>query len=68
VKLERIQDLLLSLSNQILDSVGSGYADYRLMHVPVSSALMTVYSEEFFGIGQTEGNAVASKDAGDIDA
>lgn len=68
VKLERIQDLLLSLSNQILDNVGSSYSDYRLMHVPVSSALMTVYSEEFFGIGLAEGNAIVNKTAGDIDA
>lgn len=51
VKLERIQDMLLSLSNRILDHVGSGYDDFRLMHVPVSSALMTVYSGEFFGTG-----------------
>jgi Fe-S-cluster containining protein len=66
VKLERIQDALLSLSNQVLDSIGSAYSDYRLMHVPVSSALMTVYSEEFFGIGQTEG--AASTAAGGTDA
>lgn len=54
VKLERIQDMLLSLSNRILDHVGSGYDDFRLMHVPVSTALMTVYSDEFFGIGTGE--------------
>jgi Fe-S-cluster containining protein len=54
VKLERIQDMLLSLSNRILDHVGSGYDDFRLMHVPVSTALMTVYSDEFFGIGTAE--------------
>jgi Fe-S-cluster containining protein len=50
VKLERIQDMLLSLSNRILDAVGSGYSDFRLMHVPVSTALMTVYSDEYFGV------------------
>ena len=44
--------MLLALSNRVLDSVGSGYADFRLMHVPVSTALMTVYSEDYFGIGQ----------------
>jgi Fe-S-cluster containining protein len=49
VKLERIQDILLSLSNRILDAVGSRYADFRIMHVPVSTALMTVYTDEFFG-------------------
>jgi Fe-S-cluster containining protein len=68
VKLERIQDLLLSLSNKILDSVGSGYSDYRLMHVPVSSALMTVYSEEFFGTAQAEGDISARKTEGGVDA
>jgi Fe-S-cluster containining protein len=67
VKLERIQDLLLSLSNEILDYLGSGYTDYRLMYVPVSSALMTVYSEEFFGVGQ-EGNTPATKTEGAADA
>lgn len=54
VKLERIQDMLLALSNRILDAVGSSYSDFRLMHVPVSSALMTVYSEDFFGCGQNQ--------------
>jgi hypothetical protein len=48
VKLERIQDMLLVLEQSILDAVGSKYEDFRLMHVPVSSALMTVYSDEFF--------------------
>ena len=52
VKLERIQDMLLSLSNRVLDAVGSRYADFRLMHVPVSTALMTVYSDEFFGVAE----------------
>ena len=50
VKLERIQDMLLDLSNRILDHVGSRYSDFRLMHVPVSTALMTVYSEDYFGV------------------
>ena len=53
VKLERIQDMLLSLSNRVLDAVGSRYADFRLMHVPVSTALMTVYSDDFFGTGES---------------
>ena len=57
VKLERIQDMLLALSNRVLDSFGSGYADFRLMHVPVSTSLMTVYSEEYFGLGQTGADA-----------
>lgn len=51
VKLERIQDMLLALSNRVLDAVGSRYEDFRLMHVPVSTALMTVYSDEYFGCG-----------------
>lgn len=67
VKLDRIHDLLLSLSNKVLDCVGSGYTDYRLMYVPVSSALMTVYSEEFFGVGQ-QGNTPATKTEGAADA
>lgn len=57
VKLERIQDMLLSLSNRVLDAVGSKYADFRLMHVPVSTALMTVYSDEFFGADSAQAEA-----------
>ena len=51
VKLERIQDRLLALSNRVLDALGSPYQDFRVMHVPVSTALMTVYSDEYFGSG-----------------
>lgn len=50
VKIERIQDTLVALSNKVLDSLHSSYHDFRLMHVPVSTALMTVYSEEYFGL------------------
>jgi Fe-S-cluster containining protein len=57
VKLERIQDMLLTLSNRVLDAVGSKYADFRLMHVPVSTALMTVYSDEFFGADSAQAEA-----------
>ncbi|ACU88403.1 YkgJ family cysteine cluster protein [Desulfomicrobium baculatum] len=63
VKLERIQDMLLSLSNRVLDAVGSKYADFRLMHVPVSTALMTVYSDEFFGSAGSLGDAPAEAGA-----
>ena len=71
VKLERIQDMLLSLSNRVLDAVGSKYADFRLMHVPVSTALMTVYSDEFFGSAGSLGDAPAeagSAESGGEDA
>ena len=68
VKLERIQDMLLSLSNRILDHVGSGYDDFRLMHVPVSTALMTVYSDEFFGIGAGEAASEKTDTSGGGDA
>lgn len=68
VKLERIQDMLLNLSNRVLDAVGSGYSDFRLMHVPVSSALMTVYSDEFFGVAGREESAASDENSGDGDA
>lgn len=68
VKLERIQDMLLSLSNQVLDHVGSHYADFRLMHVPVSTALMTVYSDDFFGVARGADAAGGSDPAGGADA
>lgn len=50
VKIERIQDSLVSLSSRLLDHLQSRYHDFRLMHVPVSTALITVYSEEYFGV------------------
>lgn len=50
VKIYRIQDALLDLSNQILDDLGTPYADFRFMFVPVSTALMTNYDDEYFGI------------------
>lgn len=50
VKIERIHDSLLNISNRILDEIGSTYTDFRLMHVPVSTAVMTVYNDEYFGL------------------
>lgn len=61
VKLERIQDMLLSLSNRVLDAVGSKYDDFRLMHVPVSTAVMTVYSQEYFGCADDGGPAATGE-------
>lgn len=52
VKIHRVQDELLRISNQILDDLGSKYADFRLMHVPVSTALMTMYNDEYFGLSE----------------
>ncbi len=68
VKLERIQDTLLALSNQILDEVGSKYEDFRLMHVPVSSALMTVYSKEFFTGREADAESAVPSAVGGDDA
>lgn len=61
VKLERIQDRLLALSNRILDALGSPYQDFRVMHVPVSTALMTVYSDEYFGVASATAQADATE-------
>lgn len=65
VKLEHIQDRLLGLSNRLLDALGSPYPDFRMMYVPVSTALMTVYSNEYFGLGSGSGqpNTVEAKNA-----
>ena len=68
VNLEPIQDMLLALSNRVLDHVGSAYDDFRLMHVPVSSAIMTVYSDEFFGVPQRDGDALGADVDGGADA
>ncbi|GAB1409417.1 hypothetical protein MASR1M90_05710 [Desulfovibrionales bacterium] len=65
IKMHRVQDVLLRISNQILDDLGSKYADFRLMHVPVSTALMTVYNDEYFGLSglivPVSGNPVEEK-------
>ena len=50
VKLEKIQDMLVLLSQQLLETIGSKYDDFRTMLVPVSAALMTDFSEDFFGL------------------
>ena len=61
IKVEKIQDQLVSLSNQMLVGLGCNYQDFQFMHVPVSTALLTVYNDKFFGrtpldpdSGQTE--------------
>lgn len=50
VKVQRIQDMLMNMSNQILDDLASTYEDFRYMLVPVSTALMTIYDGAYFGI------------------
>lgn len=65
VKVEKIQDRLLAISNQILDDMGSSYAEFRLMHIPVSSALITVFSDEFFGLGADADDAEESTSTGE---
>ncbi|MDY0274948.1 MAG: YkgJ family cysteine cluster protein [Desulfomicrobium sp.] len=50
VKVERIQDMLMEMSDQVLAHLGSTYVDFRYMLVPVSTALMTVYDESYFGV------------------
>lgn len=50
LKVERIQDRLVALSNRMLMAIGSQYQDFQFMHVPVSTALLTVYSDDFFGV------------------
>lgn len=50
VRLDRIQDALLDLSTRIVSLVGSPYRALNLLYVPVSSALLTVYDDSFFGL------------------
>lgn len=65
VKMERIQDMLLALSNQVLDALGSRYSDFRLMHVPVSTAIMTVYTPDFFGLNDSLPKPATTLESGD---
>ncbi|NCD24502.1 MAG: YkgJ family cysteine cluster protein [Deltaproteobacteria bacterium] len=66
IKMERIQDQLVSLSNQMLATIGSSYQDFQFMHVPVSTALLTVYSHDFFGVdkqAESVGTEAGAEDA-----
>ena len=50
INLDRINDRLLGLSNELLKEIGR--ADQELMNrfIPVSTSLLTDYDEEFFGL------------------
>lgn len=66
VKIGLIQDRLVRLSNEILAAIGSRYQDFQFMHVPVSTALLTVYSDDFFGLNDSQDSSL--NQTRDIDA
>ena len=51
VALDKMQQRLADLSRDLAGSIGTAYNDLAAMYVPVSSALITVYSDEYLGIG-----------------
>lgn len=51
VALDRMQQRLTSLSEELAASTGSAYKELALMYVPVSGALLTEYTPQYLGIG-----------------
>jgi Fe-S-cluster containining protein len=52
VKVERLQDALVLLSNALVKSLNSKHTKLATVFVPVSSAVLTVYDEDYLGIEQ----------------
>ncbi|PIE69126.1 MAG: hypothetical protein CSA21_03725 [Deltaproteobacteria bacterium] len=50
VKVERLQDSLVLLSNALVKGLGSKYDKLATVFVPVSSAVLTVYDEDYLGV------------------
>lgn len=51
VNMDKIQDRLAGLSQDITDTVNSRFTELALVYVPVSMALLTSYDENYLGIG-----------------
>lgn len=49
VNMERIQDALVELSQEIVDSLNTKYKAMVTMHVPLATALVTTFDEEYLG-------------------
>ena len=52
VALDKMQQRLADLSEELAASIGTAYKELASMYVPVSSALITVYDAEYLGIGR----------------
>ena len=50
VKVERLQDSLVLLSNALVKGLDSKYDKLAAVFVPVSSAVLTVYDEDYLGV------------------
>jgi hypothetical protein len=48
--MERIQDALYSISEQLVKDIKSEYIKINELLVPVSSAVLTQYDEKYLGI------------------
>ena len=51
VNMDKIQDRLAGLSQDISDAVHSRFTELHQVYVPVSMALITRYDEAYLGIG-----------------
>lgn len=51
VALDKVQHRLTELSAELAEFIGTAYTELASMYVPVSSALITIYSAEYLGIG-----------------
>lgn len=51
VYLDKIQEYLAQLSQELADAMESSYTELATMYVPVSTALITTYDASYLGIG-----------------
>ena len=58
VNLDAIQNRLFEISNDLVAALGSRHVKMGEMVVPLSMALLTIYSEDYLGVGK----AVASEE------
>lgn len=63
VNIEKFQDMLIALSNEMARGLGSGYSDIGNILVPASMALMTDYNEGYLKIEDNDGSTPASRPA-----
>jgi len=54
VSMDRIQDKLIALSQEIVDTVESRFKELSGVYVPLSMALLTNYDKKYLGIGKKE--------------
>jgi Fe-S-cluster containining protein len=68
--LDAIHQALFNISTELVAHIGSKYSRLSEMVVPLSMALLTIYDEEFLGIGggEKKGDAAGEEDNKDVES